>query len=197
MLSIELPPLCSPNIQHWTDSVEPSASLEQQIETILLRTKVLDLEQLCIEESEAVWVLYVDAYILEHNGNVFDTTLMAILTALTNVRLPKVEINDEHLVSVIDTDDFTALELNHYPIPLSFCVLDGFLLVDPTSEEESLASTSISIVYNNREELCSVYKSGGSVIDGTMLEQCQELTKKRNDQVVRLIQQASMAKKVM
>ena len=143
---------------------------------------------MCISEGEAVWVLYVDAYVLEHDGNCFDTTLLAILTALANVKLPQVEINEEQVVSVVDSQ-FTQLELDSYPIPLTFCVIDGYMLVDPTSEEEQLATTTFTIVYNNKQQLCALYKSGGSSIKDSLLEQCQEIAKKRIDYIVTLIKQ--------
>ncbi|KAL0490086.1 exosome complex protein RRP43 [Acrasis kona] len=195
VLSVELPPLCSPNIQRWTDSVEQNSSLEVQIEDILLKTNVLNLEALCIKDSSAVWVLYVDVYILEHDGNCFDAALLSVLTALTNVKLPEVEVNEEQIVSIVEGGSTQSLELNHYPIPLSFCILDDKLLVDPTSEEEELSSTCFTIVYNNRGELCSLYKPGGKHINDDILEECKQTTLNRTEHIVKLMKQANEAKK--
>jgi exosome complex RNA-binding protein Rrp42 (RNase PH superfamily) len=49
--------------------------------------------------------------------------------------------------------------------------------VDPTSKEEQLTTSSITIVYNEHGQLCGVYKPGGSAISTAHLPACMELAK--------------------
>jgi len=44
----------------------------------------LDLEELCVEDGKAVWVLYADIVCLNYDGSVFDTALVALCAALKN-----------------------------------------------------------------------------------------------------------------
>jgi exosome complex component RRP43 len=77
--NVELGPLCAsrfrpgpPNeITQWT-SHQVNQALHGSI----------DLEQLCIEEGNAVWVLYVDVVFVSFAGNALDVSLLAIQAAL-------------------------------------------------------------------------------------------------------------------
>lgn len=45
---------------------------------------MVDLNDLCISEGKAVWVLYADIVCLNDDGNVFDASLLALVSALKN-----------------------------------------------------------------------------------------------------------------
>jgi exosome complex component RRP43 len=44
----------------------------------------IDLEVLCIEPEQAVWVLYADILCMNHDGNILDACQLALLAALKN-----------------------------------------------------------------------------------------------------------------
>jgi len=48
------------------------------------RAKMIPLQTLVICSGKAVWTLYVDATCINYDGNVFDATLIAIVSALFN-----------------------------------------------------------------------------------------------------------------
>lgn len=52
-----------------------------------LRSGIIQLDSLCIEPGKAVWVLYVDAMCINYDGNAFDATLAAMVSALKNSQL--------------------------------------------------------------------------------------------------------------
>lgn len=45
---------------------------------------IVDLQQLCIVQGSACWVLYADILCLNYDGNVFDAALIALIAALQN-----------------------------------------------------------------------------------------------------------------
>ena len=53
----------------------------------LFSSGVVPLTSLCIEPGKAVWVLYVDATCINYDGNAFDATLLAVVSALRNGEL--------------------------------------------------------------------------------------------------------------
>jgi len=59
--------------------------------------------------------------------------------------------------------------------------------VDPTSEEESLLSWKLTAVYNEKKELCTIIKPGGIPIKQTALTFCKEMTKKRTEKIISMI----------
>jgi exosome complex RNA-binding protein Rrp42 (RNase PH superfamily) len=110
---------------------------------------------------------------LNYDGNVLDACLIAALAALTNgiqccglfcnnliVRLPTVEVTDAGVLQVVPNAPMQALQILHYPIPLTFAMFDDFILTDPTSEEEDLQTGTFTIVFNNQGKLCSLTKPG-------------------------------------
>jgi exosome complex RNA-binding protein Rrp42 (RNase PH superfamily) len=53
------------------------------------------------------------------------------------------------------------------------------LIVDPTSNEEDLMTSSITIVMNIKKEICNVYKQGGQNIGDDEILKCLTLSKKK------------------
>ncbi|KAF0974390.1 hypothetical protein FDP41_006422 [Naegleria fowleri] len=188
VISFDFPSICASDVTgNWEEVNERKCTIQQRLASVLYNCEVLDLSQLCIEEGKASWVLYADLYCLENDGNVFDAALIALLTALRNVSLPKVEISKDEEAIVTDEKANLKLKLNHYPIPLSFGLLSDYILVDPTSEEESLLSWKLTAVYNERKELCMLFKPGGIPISQSSLKYCMELAKKRTDRIITMI----------
>lgn len=62
-----------------------------------------------------------------------------------------------------------------------------YLLVDPTSEEEDLLNSVITIAYSNRGQLCLVYKPGGTVISTDQMKECIQHTKEKIKQVEQIL----------
>lgn len=49
-----------------------------------MRRSCLDTSQLCIQSRKAAWGLYLDAYVLNDDGNVLDAIAIAAVAALKN-----------------------------------------------------------------------------------------------------------------
>jgi len=190
-INVELPSICSPHYQHWTDSQQDVSTVQYHIQSLLVDQGVIDRKQLCIVAGEMVWVLYVDIYVLEHDGNLMDACFIAALAALDNLILPSVEM-DQGVVKVVPEEPGKKLQLNYYPIPLSFAVLDDFTIIDATSEEESLSKSHFSIIFNEKGKLCSFYKPGGApLIPGNRLGDFMSFAKQRAISVHRMIKEAN------
>jgi exosome complex component RRP43 len=137
-----------------------------------------------------VWYLYVDLYCLDYDGNVFDACLVALLAALANVRLPTARVvpKDEGFTVVTSGTAKIRLPIRHFPIPLSFAIFDEvYVLADPTAEEESLSGSTFTIIYNDKKEICSILKPGGTTLAESTLKDCMERAKKRVDEVMPLL----------
>jgi exosome complex component RRP43 len=53
------------------------------------RSPLIDLHELCINENNAVWVLYADIVCLNYDGNVWDAILVSLVAALKSSNLFK------------------------------------------------------------------------------------------------------------
>ncbi|KAI9146103.1 ribosomal protein S5 domain 2-type protein [Paraphysoderma sedebokerense] len=79
--NIELSPLCSSKFRPGPPS-DMAQTLSAELNEMITKSKVVNLENLCIEEGLASWVIYADIYCLNYDGNIFDACLIALLAAL-------------------------------------------------------------------------------------------------------------------
>lgn len=68
--------------------------------------------------------------------------------------------------------------------------MNRYLLADPTNEEEELLSSSFTVIYNNKNQLCSIWKPGGTMVTEDRLKECIEITKQRVPKVIALLEQS-------
>ncbi|KAI8471438.1 MAG: ribosomal protein S5 domain 2-type protein [Monoraphidium minutum] len=129
----------------------------------------LDTTQLCISRGAAVWVLYLDLYVLDAAGGLLDAALLAGLAALRDCRLPPVHLTPEGNVERGPDPDGGAagggarpLALACAPACLTCGVYKGRVVVDPDHEEEGLMGARVTAAVGGDGELLGVYKPGGA-----------------------------------
>ncbi|EFA80660.1 hypothetical protein PPL_06243 [Heterostelium album PN500] len=189
IVNIEMGPICS-NIFSSTKPSEKAMSLCTQLNQ-LVQLLDIDPKQLYFDvDGKYLWYLYVDLYCLDYNGNILDAAIIAMLSALKNVKLPKGVVSDDGSEVYKEEDTMRTLIINSYLIPLSFAVIDEYVLSDPSLEEEKLSNGSISIVYNEKRELCLQLYSGITPLDEKTLQQCLDQTKQRTQEIKDLIDQS-------
>ena len=60
-------------------------SVAQFLTNIVESSGALDPTQLCIQEGKSVWVIYADLVCVDYDGNVADTALLALMSALKDL----------------------------------------------------------------------------------------------------------------
>lgn len=156
---------------------------------------------LCIEEEKAVWECRCTLHVLEADGNLTDACLLAMLVALSDTALPAVRFStgegegEDGTARVVVVGSETApLSLEHRVYGVSFGLLDGRLLLDPTAEEveallstsgcsrpvealsceqaeeEALLSTSFTLLLDSDGAFRGLHKPGGAPLDEVTAE---------------------------
>ncbi|GAX85983.1 hypothetical protein CEUSTIGMA_g13399.t1 [Chlamydomonas eustigma] len=176
------------------------------------------LQQLCIAPGKACWSLLLDVYILNADGSVFDTVLLAAVAAISGTQLPAITTNSEgdvrrqhHKVSKqegnreIKDSLLTAtgpdqalvqqpsrpVVLERLPVSLTCGLYCSHVLVDPTSEEEAVSSSSVTVVLDQQGQLHGIFKPGGiKAASNVELLQCIESAKLRHKEASQLLQQS-------
>uniref|UniRef100_UPI00358E7884 exosome complex component RRP43 n=1 Tax=Myxine glutinosa TaxID=7769 RepID=UPI00358E7884 len=168
--NVDLSPLCSAQFRPGPPC-EQAQVAGQFLADVITSSELISLEDLCIQKGKLVWVLYCDLECLDYDGNVLDACSIALLAALRNATLPRVEICPETSLAKVSLTERNPLQVQHLPIATTFAIFDGsVLLTDPTEEEEGLASGVITVVVNEDDRLCSVYKPGGSTASPEQLQ---------------------------
>lgn len=176
-------------------SSEEATSIQERISSALKSSSALNLEDLCIDPGRAAWCLYLDIYLLDAAGGLMDAALLAAVACLANMQLPHVTVSEQGaVVSATDSDPqlpHDKLQLHSLPLSVTCGVFDSKLLVDPTSEEEALLSSTINTIIDAEGKLiCGPSVSGGRQgADLSVICQCIEVARIRHKEVSQLLTQ--------
>ncbi|KNZ72693.1 Exosome complex exonuclease RRP43 [Termitomyces sp. J132] len=179
--NLDLPAMCSPKFKPGPPTEEAQV-LSDRLNEVLITSGILPLDSLCIHHGKSVWVLYVDATCINYDGNVFDATLLAMIAALKNTQLPKATYDEETGRTICTRKSKVPLQIARTPIAMSFGVFNSTtLLADPTSFEEPLLDTTVSVILDaDSGDLISAIQLG---IDTTpsqgLLQTCMAAAAKR------------------
>jgi exosome complex component RRP42 len=155
-VNAELVPLASPNFEPGPPD-ENSIELARIVDRGIRESKVIDTEKLCIEAGKKVFVVFVDVYVLNHDGNLIDASALAAMAALMNTKMPNYEIKDGELKI---KQGYTPLPLKAHPITVTLGKINNVLIVDPALEEEQVMDSRISIAINDDGNICALQKGG-------------------------------------
>jgi len=188
-VNVELTPMCTSALRH-VEAAHLGAALASNIERVVNGSGVVDPASLesSGEGCTATWTLEVDAYVLDHDGNLADATMLAVLAALSDTSLPGVEMDPEGKVLIQEAGPGQDLIISTLPVPLTFAVADGQFLADPTFEEEQLCTHAVTVVIDQDGVLSGVNKVGGVTVTDAQLQTCIEQALERSKFMCELIQ---------
>jgi exosome complex component RRP42 len=153
-VNAELVPLASPNFETGPPD-ENSIELARIVDRGIRESKAIDTEKLVIEAGKKVFVVFVDIYVLNHDGNLIDASALAAVAALLNTKMPNYEIKDGE---VKIKQGYTQLPLRSHPITVTIGKINDKLVVDPWLEEEQVMEARISMAINDEGNICAIQK---------------------------------------
>jgi len=161
----EFVPLASPTFEPGPPD-ENAIELARVIDRSLREIKAVALDKLVLEPGKHVWRIYVDIYVLNHDGNLFDASALAAMAALLSTRLP-VAVKDENQDRyMVDRSRFTGLlPINHRVVTVTMAKISKKLIVDPTYEEEQVADTRIVIAVSGDGRIAGMQKTGMGALE--------------------------------
>jgi exosome complex component RRP42 len=155
-VNAELVPLASPNFEPGPPD-ENSIELARIVDRGLRESHAIDTEKLCIEAGKKVFVVFIDVYVLNYDGNLIDASALAALAALMNTKISNYEVKDGELKL---KQGYTQLPMKSRPITVTIGKINNQLIIDPQFEEEQVTDSRISIAVNEKGNICAVQKGG-------------------------------------
>src|SRR4030066_23705 len=131
-VNAELVPLASAGFEPGPPD-ENSIELARIVDRGIRESKAIDTAKLCIEAGKKVFVVFVDIYVLNHDGNLIDASALAAVSALGNAKMQNYEV-EEGEVKV--KSGYSPLPLKSHPITVTIGKIGDKLIVDPWIEEE-------------------------------------------------------------
>jgi exosome complex component RRP42 len=155
-VNAELVPIASPTFEAGPPN-EDSIELARVVDRGIRESKAIDNEKLCIEPGKKVFVVFVDVYVLNHDGNLIDASAIAAMAALLNTKMPNYEIKDGELKI---KQGYCQLPVKSHPVTVTMGKINNTLIVDPGLEEEEVMDSRISMAINEEGHICAVQKGG-------------------------------------
>ena len=93
----ELIPLASPDFEAGPPRAN-AIELARVVDRGIRESNLIEIEKLCVEPGEKVWIVFIDIHILDFDGNLFDAASLAALAALltTNVPAERLELGEDY-----------------------------------------------------------------------------------------------------
>jgi exosome complex component RRP42 len=155
-VNAELVPLASPNFEPGPPD-ENSIELARVVDRGIRESKAIATEDLVIEPGKKVFVVFVDVYVLNHDGNLIDASCLAALAALLNTKMFNYEIKEGE---VKVKPGYKPLPIRNHPIAVTFAKFGDKLVVDPGLDEEEVMDARLTMTFEKDGKICAIQKGG-------------------------------------
>jgi exosome complex component RRP42 len=154
ILSAEVLPTASPYIEPGPPD-EETVELARVVDRGIRESEMLDLSKLVLISGEIVYVIFVDCSVINADGNLFDATSYAVVSALLDSKLPVFEIRDR---KVVDTGEKQNPPITTLPVSITAIRIGDSIMLDPTAEEEACMDSRITITTNSDHNFAAIQK---------------------------------------
>ncbi len=174
-VNAELAPIASPSFETGPPD-ENSIELARIIDRGIRESKMIDTEQLVIEAGKKVFIVFVDIYVLNHDGNLIDASALAAVSALMNTKMPDYEL-EEGEVKIKPSS--TELPIKQHPITVTCAKIGNKLVVDPWLEEEQAMDARISMAVDDDMNICAIQKGGMGYFEPQQIFEAAKITREK------------------
>ncbi len=160
VVNAEILPLASPYAEPGPPS-EEAIELARVVDRGVRESEMVDLTKLCIIEGKTVYTVFVDVNIMNVDGNLFDATSYAVVSALRTAKMKKYAVEND---KVVVKDDVVPVPVEKTPVSVTMARIGDVLVVDPSSEEEAAMDMRITITTDDDGNVCASQKGEASTI---------------------------------
>jgi exosome complex component RRP42 len=178
-VNAELVPLASSTFEPGPPD-ENSIELSRIVDRGIRESKTIETEKLVIEPGKKVFVVFVDVYVLNHDGNLIDASALAAMAALLNTKMPNYEVEEGELKI---KSGHTQLPLKRHPITVTCAKINNRLVVDPWLEEEQTMEARISIAFDDDGNICAMQKGGSGYFTPEQVLEAAKIAKEKADEI--------------
>jgi len=178
-VNAELVPLASPGFEPGPPD-ESSIELARIVDRGIRESKAIDLGKLCIEPGKKVFVVFVDVYVLNHDGNLIDASALAAMAALLNTKMAKYEVEDGEVKT---KPGYEPLPIKRHPITVTCAKIGEKLFVDPWLEEEQVMDARISIAIDDDGNICAIQKGGSGYFEPKQVFEASKIAREKAEEM--------------
>jgi len=144
----ELIPMASPDFEAGPPR-ENAIELARVVDRGIRESDIIEVEKLCIEPGEKVWIIFIDLHILDYDGNLFDAASLAALAALMTTKVPaeRFELGKDY-----------PLPLKEPPISCTSVKFNDVTVMDPSLDEEQIAEVRLTVATDTKGDIRAMQK---------------------------------------
>jgi exosome complex component RRP42 len=179
----EFVPLASPEFEAGPPG-EESVELSRVVDRGIRESKAIDIGELCIIPGKKVFVVFVDVYVLNHDGNLIDASALAALGALVNAKIFKYEVKEGE---VEIKPGFEKLPLGNFPIAVTLADVGGKFVVDPGLDEEEVMDARLTMTFDKDGKICAIQKGGMGALSPQQIFEAADTARDKAEELRKLV----------
>ncbi len=143
----------------WEPGPPPDAAVElaRVVDRGLRSAEILNLEELGLISGEKVYLIFVDLFVLNYDGNLIDACSAGALAALKTAEIPEFKVKKGKLEK---TDKQVKLDLESQPIAITYVKIGDYFIMDPTADEEEVMDGRITVTIDQKGNVTTLQKAG-------------------------------------
>jgi exosome complex component RRP42 len=179
ILSAEVLPTASPYSEPGPPD-EETVELARVVDRGVRESQMVDLDKLVLIPGKTVYTIFVDCSIINTDGNLFDATSCAVVSALVSSKIPIFEIQDGR---VVDTGNRQDPPITTIPISITAVRIGDVVILDPTSEEEACMDARITITTNSDGHFTAMQKGSTGAFKIEQIKKAAETARIKGEEV--------------
>lgn len=182
-VNAELVPLASPTFEPGPPD-ENAVELARVVDRGIRESKSIALEDLCVEPGEKVFVVFVDVYVLNHDGNLIDASALAALAALVNTKMFNYEVKEGEIKI---KPGYKPLPIRNYPVAVTFAKIGDKLVVDPWLEEEQVMDARLTLTVEKDGKICATQKGEDGYFTPQEIFEASKIAQQKSAELRKLV----------
>ncbi len=182
-VNAELVPLASPTFEPGPPN-ENAVELARIVDRGIRESKAIELEKLCVEPGKEVFIVFIDVYVLNHDGNLIDASALAALAALLNTKMFNYELEGGEIKI---KPGYTPLPIRNYPIPVTFAKINDKLILDPWLEEEQVMDARLTMTLDKDGKICAIQKGGYGYFTTQQILEAAKIAREKTEELRKVV----------
>ncbi len=170
VVNAEILPMASPYAEPGPPS-EDAIELARVVDRGIRESEMVDLTKLCLIPGKSVVTVFVDCNIMNVDGNLFDATSYAVVSALKTSKMKKYVVKEDKVEA---TEEWIPVPVERTPVSVTLARIGDKLVVDPNTEEEASMDMRITITTDDDGNVCASQKGEASTISPAQVLQAAD-----------------------
>jgi exosome complex component RRP42 len=152
---------------------EDAIELARVTDRGIRESEMVDMGKLSLIPGKTVIAVFVDCNVMNVDGNLFDATSYAVVSALRTAKMKKYVIKDDKVEA---TDELIPVPVETTPVSVTIARIGDRLVVDPNTEEEASMDMRITITTDDNGNICASQKGEASTITPEQVLQAADVS---------------------